>query len=347
MSINDWVNTSLGGAAVGEVLYRTSSRILDNRARGAERILREAGVFLLNPSRGATRLLTGTGRRVHVNPEDPLDHHPPVGGTEVVVGLRGATSTRTARGGELREDLDPHGYIDVEVRSGTLADIERGKPFDVHTLQAQFNFIRGRALGELAIQGNLWHRPLTRSESSDATLVLVQDFEYENNPAFEQGGQGMSLLYARRSALSDRNTLSWQAGPTWTILGGVKSELAFLAEVEGIRERFREYDFGIGPGIRAGYAWERDGRTVLQMSYRGRFLATLNGSSGKDFGSDHLIQIVRARVVLPWRPAGFGLGADYEFFHRRSDFDIADIGVVRQRTGIWQAFLSWSPGRRR
>jgi hypothetical protein len=345
MSINDWVNTSLGGAAVGEVLYRTSSRILDNEARGTERVLREVGAFLLNPSRGATRLLTGTAGRVYENPRDPLDHRPPVGGTELVLGLRGATSIRRARGGELREGLDTHGYIDAEVRSGTLSDIDRGKPFDVHSLKAQFNFIRGRALGEFAIQGNLWHRPLARRDSVAATLVLVQDFEYENNPAFEQGGQGVSLLYARRSALSGRDVLTWHAGPTWTILGGVKSELAFLAEVEGIRERFREYDFGIGPGLRAGYTWQRDGRTVLQMSYRGRLLATLNGSSGKDFGSDHLIQIVRARAILPWRIAGLGVGADYELFHRRSDFDIDDIGVVNQRTGIWQTFLSWSPGR--
>jgi hypothetical protein len=33
--LNDWINTSLGGIALGEMTYRASSLILDNQATGA------------------------------------------------------------------------------------------------------------------------------------------------------------------------------------------------------------------------------------------------------------------------------------------------------------------------
>ena len=38
---------------------------------------------------------------------------------------------------------------------------------------------------------------------------------------------------------------------------------------------------------------------------------------------------------------------DYEYFHRRSDFEIGDVGVVRQRAQQWKAFVTWNPLRDR
>ncbi|MCK5651631.1 MAG: DUF3943 domain-containing protein, partial [Gemmatimonadetes bacterium] len=56
MSINDWFNTALGGAALGEMFYRVSSMVLDNTATGSGRGWREVGAAALDPVRGATRL---------------------------------------------------------------------------------------------------------------------------------------------------------------------------------------------------------------------------------------------------------------------------------------------------
>jgi len=346
MSINDWANTSLGGAAVGEMLYRTSSLILDNQARGGERIAREAAAFLLTPTRGFTRLATGNIGRVYANPEHPSDHIPDRLEAVVSSGVRGGRSIRSARG-TLRADVPSHAFIDVNLVGGDLATLDRQVPFDYIDAAVTLNFIRGRGLGRLNIHGNLRHWDLGQSERSTQRLVLMQDFEYENNIAFEEGGQAVGLRYFHARRLSDRFAFAASVGPTWTILGGLQSELAFLAEVEGIRERFREYDFGIGPGLRAEYEVTRDGRRMLQGSYRLKQLHTLNGSAGEGFGSVHRIQVLRVRAVLPFDVYGFSLGADYELFHRRSDFDLVDVGLVRQRSQNWQAFVTWNPLRDR
>ena len=58
-SKNDIIATPIGGAALGEVFYRTSDLMLDNRTSGGERFGREALSFLLSPMRGLTRILTG------------------------------------------------------------------------------------------------------------------------------------------------------------------------------------------------------------------------------------------------------------------------------------------------
>ena len=58
-STNDIIATPVGGAAIGEVLYRTSDLILDDRTTGGRRFGRELAAFLVSPMRGFTRIVTG------------------------------------------------------------------------------------------------------------------------------------------------------------------------------------------------------------------------------------------------------------------------------------------------
>ena len=58
-STNDIIATPVGGAAIGEVLYRASDLIIDDRASGGERFGRELAAFVVNPMRGLTRIFSG------------------------------------------------------------------------------------------------------------------------------------------------------------------------------------------------------------------------------------------------------------------------------------------------
>lgn len=58
-STNDIIATPIGGAALGEVLYRTSDLILDDRSTGGERFGREFAAFLVDPMKGINRIVTG------------------------------------------------------------------------------------------------------------------------------------------------------------------------------------------------------------------------------------------------------------------------------------------------
>jgi len=60
----DLINTTISGAMAGEVCYRMSSILLDDRTIGFERFLREFGQALINPMRFVNRLCHGELSRV-------------------------------------------------------------------------------------------------------------------------------------------------------------------------------------------------------------------------------------------------------------------------------------------
>lgn len=63
-SINDIINTPVSGAFLGEVMYRVSSNILDDRTRGGQRFFRELLAAIVDPPRALNRLTQGKMFRV-------------------------------------------------------------------------------------------------------------------------------------------------------------------------------------------------------------------------------------------------------------------------------------------
>jgi hypothetical protein len=75
-SYNDMINTPISGMFLGEVFYRLSSNILDDRTRGAQRVFRELVAGVLNPSRALNRFTQGKMFRVtprEVYQKEPLN----------------------------------------------------------------------------------------------------------------------------------------------------------------------------------------------------------------------------------------------------------------------------------
>src|ERR1044071_8269083 len=58
-SKNDLINTPISGAFLGEVLYRISSNILDDRKKGRHRLWREVFAGVVDPTRALNRFTQG------------------------------------------------------------------------------------------------------------------------------------------------------------------------------------------------------------------------------------------------------------------------------------------------
>ncbi len=63
-SLNDFINTTLGGIALGEMFHRTAWLIRDTRATGRGRLWSEIGATALDPVTGVNRFITGDASRV-------------------------------------------------------------------------------------------------------------------------------------------------------------------------------------------------------------------------------------------------------------------------------------------
>jgi hypothetical protein len=342
MSANDMLNTSIGGIAVGEMSYRMSSLVLDNQATGGGRTWREVGAFLIDPVRGFNRLLSGKSSQVHPNPVDPMDWRPPGQQNWVMTGVR-----IIGEGKSISHDTETNGYLQIDHEHGDIFENTRRGPWDYFDLDGQINFGEKVPLGRAIIRGALWSKPLGESDSPNHVLAINQYFDYVNNNAYEFGSQSFGPSLSSRFGRVGNVGISTRVDLIATPIGAVNSDYAFLSEVEN-RERFREYDYGVGGGasVNAGFDFSR--KVLLDLFYRAQYLDVRNGSiySTDDFdGSDaqHWIQAASARVMVPFRQHA-AVGAEGTIFLRNSEYSLPVVAdEVTQRNPQLRFFLAWTP----
>jgi hypothetical protein len=289
-SLNDFITTTLGGSAIGEVMYRLSSLLGSKRAPGPTVVARELGALALSPI-GRTQSLVSPGRDGIVQP------------TEAVSSL-----SLGSRFG--------HPFFDLAVRYGSPFSGGTLRPYDAFRFRVQVSPQPGvRGIREVAISGLLARKRLEESAGSQTVLGLFQHYDYDDLSAFDVMGHSVSgaLLYQRRVGL--RNRLELGAHLEGVLFGGVTSDYGF--------EIRRDYDLGSGAGARLNAAFMRDGHEWLRVESRLMWLHSLHGSDG-----NHLVTIVRAAAALPLL-GPVGLGGDLAVATRHSSYPHAPSATRR------------------
>lgn len=169
-SKNDIIATPIGGAALGEVFYRTSDLMLDNRTSGSERFGREALSFLLSPMRGLTRILTGEAwERKPVagnefgNPPYRLD---------VSLGAHLLTSHDNDR------LLKAGASVCIDLEYGDRYSSSR-KPYDYFSLLMELNVMKTQPVfSRVEIIGSLFTKEVIDTKRCNLTLGLYQHFDF-------------------------------------------------------------------------------------------------------------------------------------------------------------------------
>ena len=328
-ALNDWFATSIGGIAIGEVLYRASSSFLDNEGTGAGRVLKEIGGFLVNPVRGFNRLVSGRAARVSPNPTDPYDAIPPDLRNFAKLGVRLIGDRTTTEGFQTdTEELD--GFFEFELNFGDPWRNTRRKPFDFFTLDIQLNFTDKELIGRLQIWGNLYSTVLKKSDKTHHVFGITQNYDFINNNAVEFGGQSFGGALMSEWKLSDTWDLQTHVNIHGYVLGAVNSEYAFLAVVPD-RERLREYDMGLGAGAWGRVVLTHRRRQIAAVRYRFAWLNTLNGSAENAGDTYHILHWGGVQGILPL--GRWGIGADATAYVRSSFFELIGFGTVRQDVG--------------
>jgi hypothetical protein len=339
MSANDLVNTGMGGVTLGEMLYRTSSMVLDNEATGTSRVWKELAGFAINPVRGATRLFTGRAGEVRPNPTNEWDRKPPFQTTRMNIGYRGQSNDLDV------DSIASGGFLERQYVHGSPLELTRSKPFDYFILQLDLNTGDRSLLGRLQVSGNLWHTDARVTERSQHRFFFFQNFDYFENRAYEFGGQSISA--AVQSMWEVGEVGGWTLGSSFDAyfmpMGAVNSDFAFIAEVPGVRENYRTYDFGVGIGGRAVFTVDRNGVRVFQARYRATFLHTLNGSVTNGSDANHLIHMTQVMARVPIRGA-WSFGADLTGFFRDSYYSLEELEDTTQRAPQGRLYVTWTGG---
>jgi hypothetical protein len=313
-SLNDFVNTTLGGLAMGEVTFRLSS-LLTARKGGAA-LGRELGAFALSPLARVQDLLLPEGSGF-----DPR---------------RPAPASRLAwiAVGTLRDRVDPlagaasdHGFVELAIEHGSPFDTNASRPYDAFELNLQLSRDTARIINRIEVSGLLARYLLPRSGRNQIALGLFQHYDYHDALPFDFGGQSVSgaVLYHRK--LGSRVQLNFGAHLEALLLGAVTSD-------HGQYFR-RDYDYGPGAGGRFQGSLRVDGRELLHYEHRLLWIHSLHGAA-----ADHLITAARIGTALPLGRL-LQLGGDIGMLIRHSSY--RGLPSTRRSASQLRAYLVWSP----
>jgi hypothetical protein len=333
MALNDLVNTSLGGIALGEATYRLSSAVLDNEVGGAARFGRETAALVLNPIRGFNRMASGRAFEIMPNPVDPDERTPGFFSMRMDGGYRAVGSE-----GSLQSPSDG-GFAAFHIDYGDPFGGRRGGAFDVFEMDVQLNFADRNLLGELAIRGNLLTRSLGQGDGAEHAWAVVQGFEFDNTNAYQYGSQTVSARLESRWPMSSSSEIRTRFQGGVTILGTLDSEFDFDGRVP-IEGSLRNFEYG--PGLDGRFEIEaRAGRARLGASWRTTWLGTVNDTPVNGGEAVHWLHWGRATGLVPIGDR-IAFGTDLSIFVRDSGYRLDGLIPARLTVPELRIYGSWA-----
>jgi hypothetical protein len=328
-SLNDLINTTLGGIALGEMFHRTAWLVRDTHKTGKSRLWSEIGASALDPITGVNRFISGDSSRVSDKPSDMVPSS-----------LAGFGSMGALWRGDQKGDFDgtPDPFLEMDMLYG---DVERGRsrtPYDAFAFRLRLG--GGAGISEAKVRGRLVGEPLGDGKLQFAVL---QDYEYEKNDVFHTGAQSFEASLSRTWGTAPGARLLLLGWGGLTVLGAVDSLPVDLEapppeqenSVQGVSEGPRYYDYGPGSLFGATAIVTRNQKPLLTAFYEGRQLYSLDGVR-----ANHFLQRFRLDLIAPVR-GPLGIGVTGEFFDRHTYYQDANRTVKHYYYPQISAYLSW------
>lgn len=329
-SLNDFINTTLGGITLGEMFHRAGWLIRNTQATGKRRLWSEIGATALDPITGLNRFTSGDASRVSDKPPEFVPSS--LGGVASagVLWHGSQSSAFTAAG-------DP--FLEVDGYYGDTNTGHSHTPYDAFWVRMRFG--GGRAFSEARVRGRLFGQPITKGALQ---FSMIQTYNYQNNDAYSTGSQAIDAAIGTTRALSSRTNF-WILG--WgglTVLGAVDSLPLGVTEKpedqestagQGVSEGPRYYDYGPGSDFGTLARLSRDGKDIALFFYVGRQIYSLDGVR-----ANHFLQHTRVDLLFPLR-GPLGIGTSAEYFHRRSYYQDEARTIKTYHYPQLRAYLTW------
>ena len=319
-SLNDLVNTTLGGTVTGEASYRLSQMLLDDRSRGGVRVLREAAAGLVNPVQLLTRVFTGEAWAVRA--ERGADVGPSLFVATLDAGWRHDDSS-----GRTNPD---QGFFKAGIRYGDPFDRTVSRPFDAFDLDVELTSPSTDLLTHAEIRGLLggWNLE-PGSKGTRHVFGVFMDFDYTNDDTHIFSSQSFRFGLLSLRPLGEGTELRAEALGAVLPLAALEND--HLPESAGLVGR--GYDYGPGAAVTTAVCVRRDERDLATLAYSVTWIHTSNG-----IGRNATLQSLRAEARLPVAgPLAVGGSGSWE--SRLTTYD--DHPTVRADSTVWRAFVSW------
>lgn len=262
----DLINTTFDGILLGEVLYRLSSNILDDRTTGRERVFREIFAGLVDPVRGLNRLLQGKSfRRTNkeIYQKEPIN----------ITLFAGVHTINT--GSNLPFSGNSNKMLNAQLDYGNPFEVRSRKPFDFFRLRAELNFGVGRKIVDnLTGYGVLVGKNLQLGKIA-MLIGVFHYYDYFDNAAFELATTAFGGGVFTKLPLSKTSNLY-----TNIHLGVVPFAGSSVGAVSDTSQ-FRDYRFGYGFEGKIETSITLGKYATISILYYSYFINSFN-NTGKD-----------------------------------------------------------------
>lgn len=257
-SHNDLWATTVSGTALGEILFRLSDLILDNRVTGAKRVGRELLAGVLTPTRFVTRLTTGEAWKVAQSKGNLVFATPYMLG--FYLGEKGT-------GFNDRDSGLCSTTLGTELQYGEFIGMVVGRPYEWFRATGEASIRNSRLyLTQINTIGLLHNRELFQNEDTWLTAGLFQHFNYydlkqpsdENNatPFYisEAAAIGPGVIVHK---IKNNCEIQFGAHLSGIILGASTSDHFKLDE--------RDYNFGSGFSLKVHGSFQFSQRLFFSL----------------------------------------------------------------------------------
>jgi hypothetical protein len=317
-SRNDVINTPVSGAFFGEILYRLSSNILDDRATGKRRFLLELAAAAVNPSRAFGRL---TSRQMFRHTTKEIYQKEPLNAT-LSTGFRKMNHGSSFGTGSVSATVNLH------VDYGNPFEIRSRKPFDYFKMRTDLNFGVGRkVLDNITGLGVLYGKNV-QIGSLEMLVGVFQHYDYWDNRTFELG------TIAFGGGVVSKLPLVMNSNLYTNLHLGVVPLAGNSTQYGPDTSQFRDYNYGGGLGGKLESTLEL-GRwasaTFIGYYY---WIHTYVGHKG-----DHYMAIIRPRIEFRF-VNNLSLGFEHlVYYSDRYPDDFHAIHFVRTEQRIFLKVL--------
>jgi len=331
---NSLIATSVDGIALGEILYRISSNILDDRTRGSERFFRELLAAMIDPMMGFNRLIQGKTFR-HTNKEvyqkEPLN-------ITVYSGINKINNHSSAiLSGNTTE------MINAQFDYGNPFEIASRQPFDFFKLRVETDLGQGRKI----IDNINGYGILVGRNAQSGNVPLLEGiflyYDYWDNPIFELSTIGLGPGVFSKLPLGKNINLYTNAHLSIVPFGGTSTG------VVSDTSQSRDFNFCYGVQAKIESSLSLGNVATIGITYYYFRLQCIN-SVGQDepIGSlgENSLGILQPKITIQLYK-DLSLGAEYYLYaetHRDSGFPTYSTTQTEQK--IFIQFYFEDPQRR-
>lgn len=198
-SWNDLINTPVSGMFLGEIFYRISSNVLDDRTRVGQRVFREILAGIVNPTRALNRLTQGKMFRVtnkEVYQKEPLNIT--LSGGLHMVNDKESDDNKFGTGSS-------NAMLNIQLDYGDPFETVRRKPFDLFRLRVELSYGTDRHLLDHV---NGYGLLAGKNIKPDRLLLgLFQHYDYWQNNIFQVASLGFGGGLIARTPVARHSNL--------------------------------------------------------------------------------------------------------------------------------------------